>query len=94
MIQRPVNEIDFEQELFKTFGQVKDFTLAMEIAKWFYDLGRKHREPTNELLSEAVEAKCLMLSYPDLFKVLLCPKITDKLANGDKVKLITLKNND
>ena len=29
-------ELDFEQELYKYFGQVKDFTLGMRIAKRFY----------------------------------------------------------
>ena len=31
--------IDFEQELYKAFGQVKDFTLGMRIAKHFFELG-------------------------------------------------------
>ena len=31
--------IDFEQELYKAFGQVKDFTLGMRIAKYFFELG-------------------------------------------------------
>ena len=31
-------ELDFEQELYKHFGQVKDFTLGMQIAKHFYEL--------------------------------------------------------
>ena len=31
--------LDFEQELYKAFGQVKDFTLGMRIAKHFYELG-------------------------------------------------------
>ena len=36
-----VNEVylDFEKELYKTFGQVKDFTLGMCIAKHFFELG-------------------------------------------------------
>ena len=38
--EEPVSEIDFEQELYKAFGQVKDFTLGMRIAKRFYDIGR------------------------------------------------------
>lgn len=32
-------DLDFEQELYKAFGQVKDFTLGMRIAKHFYELG-------------------------------------------------------
>lgn len=31
--------LDFEQELYKSFGQVKDFTLGMRIAKHFFELG-------------------------------------------------------
>jgi len=33
--------IDFEQELYNAFGQVKDFTLGMRIAKHFYEMGCK-----------------------------------------------------
>ena len=33
--------LDFEQELYKAFGQVKDFTLGMRIAKYFFELGLK-----------------------------------------------------
>ena len=41
MQEEPVsNPIDFEKELYKAFGQVKDFTLGMQIAKRFYDMGR------------------------------------------------------
>lgn len=31
--------IDFEQELYKQFGQVKDFTIGLKIAEHFYHLG-------------------------------------------------------
>lgn len=34
-----MNGIDFEQELYNHFGQVKDFTLGMRIGKYFYELG-------------------------------------------------------
>ena len=33
------NSIDFEQELYKTFGRVNDFTLCTQIAKRFYEKG-------------------------------------------------------
>lgn len=45
----PTTEIDFEQELYKAFGQVKDFTLGMRIAKWFYDTGYHQAEKDFEL---------------------------------------------
>ena len=45
LTQEPVSEsIDFEQELYKAFGQIKDFTLAISIAKRFYDMGRKQTD--------------------------------------------------
>lgn len=31
--------IDFEQELYNRFGQIKDFTLGMRIGQYFYELG-------------------------------------------------------
>lgn len=34
-------DLDFEKELYKAFGQVKDFTLGMHIAKHFFELGIK-----------------------------------------------------
>lgn len=40
-LQQEQTEVDFEQELYKHFGQVKDFTLGMRIGKYFYELGRK-----------------------------------------------------
>lgn len=47
--EEPVsNPIDFEKELYKAFGQVKDFTLGMRIAKWFYDMGKNNQEPISE----------------------------------------------
>jgi hypothetical protein len=58
--EEPVS-IDFEQELYNYFGQVKDFTLGMRIAKRFYDMGRKHQEP----VSEELEAEIIRyIGYP------------------------------
>ena len=37
-------DLDFEKELYKTFGQVKDFTLGIHIAKHFFGLGIRARE--------------------------------------------------
>lgn len=34
-------DLDFQKELYKAFGQVKDFTLGMHIAKHFFELGIK-----------------------------------------------------
>ena len=46
--------IDFEQELYRYFGQIKDFTLGMRIARHFYEMGyHEAREETT--LTEAHE---------------------------------------
>jgi len=51
--EEPVSKpINFEKELYKAFGQVKDFTLGMQIAKWFYDMGKNSQEPVSEELEE------------------------------------------
>jgi len=38
-----MNNIDFESELYNQFGQVKDFSCGMRIARYFYEMGRKHQ---------------------------------------------------
>ena len=53
--EEPVS-IDFEQELYKAFGQVKDFTLGMRIAKWFYDMGKNSQEPVSDDLEKELSA--------------------------------------
>lgn len=52
--EEPASEIDFEQELYKAFGQVKDFTLGMRIAKWFYDMGKKNQEHVSDTQSPVI----------------------------------------
>lgn len=47
--EEPVSEsIDFERELYKWFGQVKDFTLGMRIAKHFYKAGAQWQKEVFE----------------------------------------------
>lgn len=53
--EEPVSEIDFEQELYKYFGQVKDFTLGMRIAKRFYEIGRIYQKTVSEDLEQAAQ---------------------------------------
>ena len=43
-----MNDIDFEQELYKHFGQVKDFTLGMRIGQYFYELGKQRQKEQDE----------------------------------------------
>lgn len=53
--EEPVS-IDFEQELYKAFGgQVKDFTLGMQIAKRFYEMGMQQQEHVSGDLEKAAE---------------------------------------
>ena len=58
------NPIDFEKELYKAFGQVKDFTLGMRIAKWFYDMGKNSQEPVGEDLGEYINE--LSKQFPEV----------------------------
>ncbi len=39
--EQPEVDIDIQQELYHHFGQVKDFTLGVAIASYFYELGLK-----------------------------------------------------
>ena len=47
-------ELDFEQELYKYFGQVKDFTLGMRIAQRFYKLGKESQGQGCDDLEEEI----------------------------------------
>ena len=69
--------IDFEQELYNYFGQVKDFTLGMRIAKRFYDMGRKYHEPVSEDLEEVAR------NYGDELDSVLCACEDDDSSTGD-----------
>lgn len=53
--EEPVSDIDFEKELYKAFGQVKDFTLGLQIAKWFYDMGKNRQEPVSEDIEKEID---------------------------------------
>ena len=56
LTQESVSEsIDFEHELYKAFGQIKDFTLGIAIAKRFYDMGRKYNEPVSEDIEKEID---------------------------------------
>lgn len=41
---KPEVDIDIKQELYRHFGQVKDFTLGVAIASYFYELGKAGKE--------------------------------------------------
>jgi hypothetical protein len=85
--EEPVSEpIDFEQELYKAFGQVKDFTLGMRIAKWFYDMGKNRQKPVSEEFDEEIEKlyevnkqKCDYLTFDSIAR---------HFANWQKQKII------
>lgn len=98
MTQEELKEvgIDFEQELYKAFGQVKDFTLGMRIARHFFSLGMAE---SNKELEEKRERFrlygeiCLLMEEQDedifdLVTVSRCDmplehEIVVRLENGD-----------
>ena len=49
------------------------------------------RKTYNWLLESAIDATCVILPPPDLFKVLICHEVTDKLADKQKIKILIVK---
>ena len=48
--EQPVEDLDYEKEIYRRFGQIKNFTFAMEVAKQFYELGcRRTAEMYDEI---------------------------------------------
>lgn len=83
--EEPVSgNIDFEQELYKAFGQVKDFTLGMRIAKWFYDMGKNSKESISEDLDAEVEHYIRIGGYDGLDSEMEVKKIANHFANWQK----------
>jgi hypothetical protein len=41
-----------------------------------------------QMMKSAFDATCVLLPPPDVFKVLICHEVTDKLTVGQKVKVI------
>lgn len=66
-------QINFEQAVFGAFGQVKDFTLAMRIARYFYEQAEKDtiaiiESRLSELLGDAQPTPILRCELQDLIK--------------------------
>lgn len=83
--EEPASEMDFEQELYKAFGQVKDFTLGMRIAKWFYDMGKKNQEHVSEDLGEYINK--LSKQFPEVSFAKLS-RIAVRVAKWQKAKMV------
>ena len=66
-------QINFEQAVYDAFGQVKDFTLAMRIARYFYEKAEKDtiaitESRLSELLGDAQPTPILRCELQDLIK--------------------------
>lgn len=99
------NDLDFEQELYNHFGQIKDFTLGMRIGQYFYNLGRDSvplpedtvlfnkgvEEGKRLMVEEAVEGEYGYFS--NATKTIL-PSGKLNLKEGDKVHIIIVKENE
>ena len=82
--------IDYEKALYKHFGQVKDFTLGMRIAKRFYEIGR------NYLMKDAIDTvvKVDAGGYPYVDRTIELydyDKDIPLAKKGDKVKIVVIK---
>lgn len=86
MQEEPTSDIDFEQELYKAFGQVKDFTLGMQIAKRFYEMGIQHQEPISEDLEKFANESSIdyrkMRDYQGLRDPIALNEVEDANYNG------------
>ena len=85
--------IDFEQELYNRFGQIKDFTLGMRIAEYFYELGETRMK--EQMMKNAAEG---IVHYfgetqgvPRSITIPQMQKWLKPFGNDDKVKLIIIK---
>lgn len=77
--EEPASEIDFEQELYKAFGHVKDFTLCLKIARRFYEMGRNYQEPVSERFAfKAIPRLLEMIEPTDRAKAYIA-KLADTL---------------
>ena len=66
-------QINFEQAVYDAFGQVKDFTLAVRIARYFYEKAEKEtiaiiESRLSELLGDAQPTPILRHELQDLIK--------------------------
>ena len=93
----PVSEIDFEKELYKDFGQVKDFTLGTRIAKRFYKKGMEDGAnlQKKQMMKDAVDG-CIVNSATIVphevhLKAMSASLDESDYHCGDMVKLIIIK---
>lgn len=59
---------------------------AYKIAELTFKRGAQWQK--EQMMKSAVDATCVLLPPPDVFKVLICHEVTDKLTIGQKTKVI------
>lgn len=93
----PVSEIDFEKELYKDFGQVKDFTLGMRIAKRFYKKGLEDgtnlqkKQMTKDAVDGCIVNSATIVPHEVHLKAMSASLDESDYHCGDMVKLIIIK---
>ena len=96
--EKPI-DIDFEQELYKHFGLVKDFTLGMRIGQYFYNLCKE------QMMKEAVEGHIVNAGGEFGYDIAAVPFSDNHTSTiflqhefgrkyGDKVRVIVLPKED
>lgn len=94
-----MEKVNFKEELYKVFGQVKDFSLGMRIAERFYEMGAnaQREQMMKEMVITSYEQKDVMdgdVEYVLYDRIQKVTVVLDKVSNihvGDKVKLIIIK---
>ena len=95
-------DLDFEQELYKAFGQVKDFTFGMRIAKHFFELGLKVQKGELTMAQEVHQSQwkpseemleALYRAIPEnVMEISEDEMLLDKLYQGLKYGRVLSKN--
>ena len=93
--EKPI-DIDFEQELYKHFGLVKDFTLGMRIGQYFYELGKKDmkeqmmKEAIHYVVQDDLDSHGASYNIP-FIRIGIAALKPKGIGVGDKVRIIIVK---
>ena len=82
---------NFIQSLLETYPTNKNEVPKEALNDYIQGLICGARKTYNWLLESAIDATCVILPPPDLFKVLICHEVTDKLADKQKIKILIVK---
>ncbi len=84
--------IDLRDKLYPTEQPSED--LKKEIVRILDAIKYGANWQKEQMMKSAIDATCVILPPPDLFKVLICHKVTDKLTDKQKIKILIIKEEE